>query len=132
MKKVNPELIDADNPAWTPSMLSGAKRFSELPASLRAKLSKNQEKIATTISLSPDVLSGTGSAAMLTVSLLTVSFEKLGQCKVTSRHGIFGFEQSITGSVAPGCLVAIGFVLTCRFLLLPPDGIAYLINRALC
>lgn len=63
MKKVNPELIDADNPEWTPSMLSEAKPFSELPASLRAKLSKNQEKIATTISLSPDVLNAFRNAS---------------------------------------------------------------------
>jgi len=36
--KPNPELIDDKNPEWTEEMFAQAKRISDLPASLQAKL----------------------------------------------------------------------------------------------
>ncbi|MDO9144918.1 BrnA antitoxin family protein [Rhodoferax sp.] len=60
-KKPNPELIDSDNPEWTAEMFAQAKRISDLPTSLQAKLrgrgpQKAPPKVSTTIRLSPDVL----------------------------------------------------------------------------
>lgn len=39
-KKVNPELIDDENPEWTDENFKNALSFSELPVSLQNKLSK--------------------------------------------------------------------------------------------
>jgi uncharacterized protein (DUF4415 family) len=60
-KKPNPELIDSDNPEWTAEMFAQAKRISDLPTSLQAKLrgrgpQKAPPKVSTTIRLSPDVV----------------------------------------------------------------------------
>lgn len=60
-KKQNHELIDNENPEWTAQDIKNSIPFSELPASLREKLSaRNPKKIAskvtTTIQLSPDVI----------------------------------------------------------------------------
>ena len=59
--KPNPELIDDENPEWTEEMFAQAKRISDLPTSLQAKLrgrgpQKAQPKVSTTIRLSPDVV----------------------------------------------------------------------------
>ena len=37
-KKLNPELIDDDNPEWTDEMFKKSVRFDALPESLQAKL----------------------------------------------------------------------------------------------
>ncbi len=60
-KKPNPELIDSDNPEWTAEMFAHAKRISDLPTPLQAKLrgrgpQKKPPKVSTTIRLSPDVV----------------------------------------------------------------------------
>jgi uncharacterized protein (DUF4415 family) len=60
-KKPNPELIDSDNPEWTAEMFAQAKRISDLPTALQAKLrgrgpQKAPPKVSTTIRLSPDVV----------------------------------------------------------------------------
>jgi uncharacterized protein (DUF4415 family) len=60
-KKPNPELIDSDNPEWTAEMFAQAKRISDLPTALQAKLrgrgpQKAAPKVSTTIRLSPDVV----------------------------------------------------------------------------
>ncbi len=62
-KKPDPEMTDADNPAWTEAMFEQAIRVDDLPASLRDKLrrsprgpQKAARKISTTIRLSPEVL----------------------------------------------------------------------------
>lgn len=43
-KKVNPELIDDDNPEWADKDFKNAKSFSELPVSLQKKLAKIQKR----------------------------------------------------------------------------------------
>lgn len=43
-KKVNPELIDDDNPEWTDEDFKNAVPFSGLPKSLQKKLSAIQNK----------------------------------------------------------------------------------------
>ncbi|RUP27676.1 MAG: hypothetical protein EKK45_13825 [Curvibacter sp.] len=62
-KKPNPEMADADNPAWTEAMFKQAVGVDDLPASLRDKLKrrprgpqKSARKISTTIRLSPEVV----------------------------------------------------------------------------
>jgi uncharacterized protein (DUF4415 family) len=57
--KPNPELIDDENPEWTDEMLAQAKRISNLPLTLQAKLRGPQKaptKRPTTIRLSPEVV----------------------------------------------------------------------------
>jgi uncharacterized protein (DUF4415 family) len=61
-KKLNPELIDDDNPEWTDEDFARAVPFSGLPESLQAKLRKRgrppaeSTKERITIRISPDVL----------------------------------------------------------------------------
>ena len=68
-KKLNPEMVDEENPEWTAEMLSQSVRFHSLPESLRAKLArpprgpqKAPVKVSTTIRLSPDVIEAFKSA----------------------------------------------------------------------
>lgn len=62
-KKPDPEMTDADNPAWTDAMFEQAIRVDDLPTSLRDKIrrsprgpQKAPRKISTTIRLSPEVV----------------------------------------------------------------------------
>jgi uncharacterized protein (DUF4415 family) len=60
MSKVDPAMIDEDNPEWTAEMLQKAQRFSDLPNSMQAKL-RGRPKLAVTkeritIRLSRDVV----------------------------------------------------------------------------
>ncbi len=59
-KKLNPELVDSDNPEWTAEMTQQAVRLEALPASLQGKLRGRPKAAITkeriTIRLSPDVL----------------------------------------------------------------------------
>jgi uncharacterized protein (DUF4415 family) len=59
-KKLNPELVDSDNPEWTAEMARQAVRLDALPASLQGKLRGRPKAAITkeriTIRLSPDVL----------------------------------------------------------------------------
>ena len=59
-KKLNPELVDSDNPEWTAEMTQQAVRLDALPASLQGKLRGRPKAAITkeriTIRLSPDVL----------------------------------------------------------------------------
>lgn len=52
----DPELIDDENPEWTPAMLNEAKSMAELFPHL-FKESENKAKISTTISYDADVIS---------------------------------------------------------------------------
>ena len=59
-KKLNPELMDADNPEWTEDMFKDSVKFNSLPIALQVKLrgrpkaSVTKERI--TIRLSQDVV----------------------------------------------------------------------------
>jgi uncharacterized protein (DUF4415 family) len=60
MSKVDPVMIDEDNPEWTAEMMQKALRFSGLPKSMQAKL-RGRPKLAVTkeritIRLSRDVV----------------------------------------------------------------------------
>lgn len=62
-KKLNPEMVDEENPEWTAEMLSQSVRFHSLPESLRVKLDRPPRgpqrapvKVSTTIRLSPDAI----------------------------------------------------------------------------
>lgn len=64
-KKPNPEMIDRDNPEWTPDDFKKAVPFSKLPAEMQAKLAavrrtrgpnKAPTKERITIRLSPEVV----------------------------------------------------------------------------
>ncbi len=60
-KKPKSDVLDDDNPEWTGLEVRNAKPFTQLPATLQAKLSgrgpqKAPVKVSTTIRLSPDVL----------------------------------------------------------------------------
>jgi uncharacterized protein (DUF4415 family) len=59
--KTHPELIDEDNPEWTPTDFKSAVPFSALPESLKTTLKgrgKQQRptKVSTTVRFDPDVL----------------------------------------------------------------------------
>ena len=61
-RRVNPEMVDDDNPEWTDEDFKRAKKFSELPKSLQQTLrnvrgpQKSPTKERITIRLSRDVL----------------------------------------------------------------------------
>lgn len=62
-KKLNPELVDADNPEWSADDVKQAKSFAGLSESLQNKLSRrargpqaNPTKERITIRLSPNVV----------------------------------------------------------------------------
>lgn len=59
-KRINPELIDDDNPEWTAEDLKRAVPFSKLPESLQTKLRGRPKAAVTkeriTIRLSPEVV----------------------------------------------------------------------------
>lgn len=58
-KKPNPELIDDENPEWTEEMFAQAKRISELPATLQAKLGRPPSPVVrpmVSMRMDPDVL----------------------------------------------------------------------------
>lgn len=62
-KRLDPELMDPDNPEWTEKTAHRAVRFKALPQSLQGKLAraprglqKTPTKVATTIRLSPEVM----------------------------------------------------------------------------
>ncbi|MBK5912742.1 BrnA antitoxin family protein [Rhodocyclus purpureus] len=59
-KRINPELIDDDNPEWTAEDLKRAVPFSQLPESLQTKLRGRPKAAVTkeriTIRLSPEVV----------------------------------------------------------------------------
>lgn len=59
-KRINPELIDDDNPEWTAEDLKRAVPFSKLPESLQTKLRGRPKAGVTkeriTIRLSPEVV----------------------------------------------------------------------------
>jgi len=61
-RRVNPEMIDDDNPEWTDEDFKRAKKFSELPKSLQTTLrnvrgpQKSPTKERITIRLSRDVV----------------------------------------------------------------------------
>lgn len=59
-KRINPELIDDDNPEWTAEDLKCAVPFSKLPESLQTKLRGRPKAAVTkeriTIRLSPEVV----------------------------------------------------------------------------
>ena len=68
-KKLNPEMVDDENPEWTAAMLSESVRFHALPDSLRSKLARSPRgpqkaptKVSTTIRLSPEVIAAFKSA----------------------------------------------------------------------
>ena len=68
-KKLNPEMVDEENPEWTAEKFSQSVRFHSLPESLRVKLvrpprgpQKAPVKVSTTIRLSPDVIEAFKSA----------------------------------------------------------------------
>ena len=59
-KRPDPELIDGDNPEWTAQQAAAARRFSDLPKTLQAKL-RGRPKAATvkarlTVRVDPEAL----------------------------------------------------------------------------
>ena len=62
-KKPNPELIDDENPEWTPENFDNALSFSDLPKSLQSKLRRTRgpnrqpTKVQIAIRFDTDVLS---------------------------------------------------------------------------
>ena len=62
-RKINPEMLDADNPEWTAAEAGKAAKFSTLPKTLQSKLARRTRgaqlaptKERITIRLSPDVV----------------------------------------------------------------------------
>ena len=45
--KPDPERVDAENPEWTDADFAAAKPFEDLPASLKAKLTRGRPRLET-------------------------------------------------------------------------------------